>query len=75
MNDRVTTSVAARLRRLGILIAASSMLLLTGCCSLCTATICGPDTIVDPDGGGEPVERDGQDATLGGRCIPDPARS
>jgi hypothetical protein len=43
---------------------------LSGCCTFCQGTICGDGTVVDPDGGGEIVERDdGQIAVKGGKCI------
>ena len=54
----------------GLLILTASFAL-NGCCGLCQATICGEGTKVDPDGGGEIVDRDGEPAMIGGQCIPE----
>ena len=48
---------------------------MTGCCAMfCEPTICDGDVQPDPDGGGRVVDRDGQTALYGGKCVaPDDA--
>jgi hypothetical protein len=53
--------------RFGFALVLISALSLSGCC---TATICADGTMIDPDGGGEIVDRDGKPAVIGGSCIP-----
>ncbi|MDH3274537.1 MAG: hypothetical protein OEM64_15040 [Gammaproteobacteria bacterium] len=53
-----------------LLIAALSM---SGCCSFCPGTICAEGTRIDPDAGGEIVDRDDDKQEVrGGVCEIDP---
>ncbi|MGI9271214.1 MAG: hypothetical protein ACR2QT_05525 [Woeseiaceae bacterium] len=64
---RLISSISEYRSRFGFALLLISALSLSGCC---TPTICADGTMVDPDAGGEIVERDGKPAVHGGQCIP-----
>ncbi len=72
MTRRTKSFLGRKLSRIATTLILVAGLSLSGCCTFCKGTICAPGTQVDPDGGGETVQRDGLPAVKGGTCIPDP---